>query len=102
MNKSDLRTGMLVTLRNNNTYYVMLDTGLTRYYLNDVLVHRVGHETGWLSLMNYNDDLTYYDDPGDPDEDRMWDIVQVDACSNAAYLFLPQGNYRTIWKREEE
>lgn len=104
MIKSDLRSGMLVTLRNGETYYVMLNTGLPGR-MNDVLVHRVGDDTGWMTLRNYAEDMTHHDDPDDifpatPEEDRMWDIVQVDACRFASDL-CTRKHYRTIWKREE-
>jgi len=107
MKKSDLRTGMLVTLRNKESYYVMLGTGLG-FTQDDVLVHRVGSDTGWMPLCQYDSDLLYHDDPNEilpsasEEDDRPWDIMQVDACREAAYLFQPSNHYRTIWKREEE
>lgn len=106
MNKSNLRTGMLVRLRNHETYYVMLGTGFQWPDQHDVLVHRVGNDTGWMPLSCYAADLTFHDDSPDalfphPSEaDREWDIMQVYACREAAYLFQPN-HYRTIWTREE-
>lgn len=106
MKKSDLRTGMIVSLRNGESYYVMLNTGFTWHDQNDVLVHKVVYETGWMPLCQYNEDLTYHDDPdsilpsASEEEDRLWDIVQVDACREAVYLFQPN-HYHTIWTREE-
>lgn len=102
MNKSDLRSGMLVTLRNNETYYVMLNTGLWGR-MNDVLCHKVGDDTGWMPLSDYAEDLTHHDDPdaifpNTPEEDRMWDIVQVAMCSTASAL-CTRKHYKTIWTR---
>lgn len=113
MKKSDLRTGMLVTLRNKNSYYVMLNTGISGNQA-DVLIHKVGNDIGWMPLCQYDSDLLYHDDPYEifpsaselvypcPEDDRLWDIMQVDACREAVYLFQPSNHYRTIWKREEE
>ena len=107
MKKSDLRTGMIVTLRNKESYYVMLNTGLSGNQA-DVLVHKVGNCTGWMPVCQYDDDLLYHDDPdgifpsASEEDDRPWDIMQVNACREAAYLFLPSNHYRPIWKREEE
>ena len=106
MNKSDLRTGMHVTLRNDNTYYVMLCTGLSGEQEN-VLVHKVGYDTGWMPLSQYDKDMRFHDIPDGPlpqaseEDDRQWDIMKVDACRQAADLFMKQDRYRTIWKREE-
>jgi len=101
MNKSDLRSGMLVTLRNENTYYVMLNTGLAGNQ-GDVLIHKISDLTGWMPLRNYDDDMRYHDNPDLPfpnteDKDRSWDIVQVDATTYASYLCERQ-YYKTIWK----
>lgn len=106
MKKSDLHTGMIVTLRNGESYYVMLNTGFTWSDQQDVLVHKVLHETGWMPLARYTDDLDYHDDPdsffpsSSEEDDKLWDIVQVDACREAVYLFQAN-NYHTIWTREE-
>lgn len=107
MNKSDLRTGMRVTLRNCESYYVMLNTGL-RGEQENVLIHKIGKDTGWLPLNRYADDMSYHDDddddpifPHDPEYDKCWDIVKVDAVDEAAYLTMVC-NYRTVWERKEK
>ena len=105
MNKSDLRTGMLVTLRNDESYYVMLDTGLFGDQ-EGVMVHRIGQDTGWLSLRDYADDLTHHSDPNDifpftPEEDRMWDIVLIEGVRLACELYDTR-KYKTIWERNDE
>ena len=104
MKKSDLRSGMLVTLRNSETYYVMLNTGMLGSQA-DVLVHKVGHDTGWMSLRDYAEDMTHHDDPdaifpNTPEEDQMWDIMKVEATTHAGYLCMSH-YYKTIWTREE-
>lgn len=104
MKKSNLRSGMLVTLRNGETYYVMLNTGLLGNQEN-VLVNKVGHNTGWMSLRDYAEDMTNHDDPDSifpstPEEDRLWDIMKVEATVGAGYLCM-RHYYKTIWTREE-
>ena len=104
MKKSDLRSGMLVTLRNSETYYVMLNTGLPGDQA-DVLIHKVGHDTGWMSLRCYDEDMTHHDDPDcifplTHEEDRMWDIMKVESTAAAGYLCM-RHYYRTVWERKE-
>lgn len=106
MKKSDLRTGMLVTIRNGDNYYVTLNTGLGGKQEN-VLVHKVGKDTGCLSLRCYDVNLLFHDiDDGilplnSEEDDREWDIVKVEACSWAASLYCPN-QYRVVWERSDE
>ena len=110
MTKGDLRSGMLVTLRNNENYYVMLNTGLSGDQA-DVLVHRItDDDTGWMSLRTYCEDMTYHDDDPDdifadilapnPEMDRQWDIVKVSAPINACDI-CTRKHYKTIWERND-
>lgn len=103
MTKSDLRTGMRVTLRNGESYYVLLNTGLLG--MNDVLVHRLSEDTGCVTLRKYAEDLTHHDDPDDifpntPEEDRMLDIVKVSGTCHPSLLCNGK-KYRVIWERED-
>lgn len=106
MKKSDLRTGMLVTLRNKESYYVMLNTGLGREQEN-VLVHKVGKDTGWMPLSGYDEDMFFHDEPDDiipsafEEDHREWDIVRVYGCTEAAWLYCRE-TYKLVWEREEE
>ena len=107
MKKSDLRTGMLVTLRNNIPYYVMLNTGMVADQDN-VIVHKYGRDdVGWMPLCDYDDDLCFHDrpdgifPPNTPEEDRLWDIIKVECVSCASALFTGT-HYKTIWEREED
>lgn len=104
MNKADLRSGMIVTLRNGDPYMVLLGTGMTGN-MEDVLIHKVGNDIGWMPLCEYADDLTFHDSdedflPSTPEEDLEWDIIRVEAAREAAYIGLRK-HYRTIWEREE-
>lgn len=107
MKKSDLRTGMRVTLRNGETYYVMLNTGLSSNQ-GDVLIHKVGHDTGWMPLCQYDDDMLFHDDPdsgflfdlSEENEEREWDIMKVETVRMASSLSVPS-HYKTAWTLEE-
>ena len=111
MQKSELKTGMLVTLRNKEQYYVMLNTGLC-YKANDILLKRYGKtEMGWMPLAEYTDTLEFCSGPDDifaevlPFEtthemDRQWDIVQVASVFEPTDLCIPD-RYKPIWTREE-
>lgn len=64
MKKSDLRTGMMVTLRNGTNHMVFKD--VCTYYTTErnkstgVIVNE--KELSWLSLDKYNEDMTFADD----------------------------------------
>lgn len=106
MNKSDLRTGMMVTLRNGGTFYILLNTGMLGE-MNDVLVRRSGNDMGWMPLRNYSEDLRHHDAPGHifdedllPDEtDRDWDIMEVYAVKAPCYIGI-RSRYKLHWKRD--
>lgn len=103
--KSDLRTGMYVTLRNGESYYVMLNTGLKQ---GDILIHKCGQLMDWMPLKNYDDNLRYHDDPDDvltdilgpatPEEQAEWDIIKVQAPPNVLHICTGI-DYNTIWER---
>ena len=103
MKKSELRTGMRVTLRNNETYYVMLKAGRIKGQ-EDFLIHKVGRETGWMPLWMYSEDnLTFHDSdedilPSDTILDAEWDIMKVETFNGATEMFMPS-HYKTIWER---
>lgn len=108
MKVSDIRTGMRVTLRNGETYYAMLNTGVSgvgRFDGNNILVHKVGTETGWMPLDAYDDNLEYHDNADDDfdsdwgDPESNWDIVKVEAADMPTHLFCSRC-YKTIWERK--
>ena len=81
MKKSDLKTGMVVELRNENKYLVMNDSILNL--------------DGWDKMSNYEDDLT----------SRAFDsldILKVYETSGGSFknMFL-NSNLTLIWEREE-
>ena len=108
MKASDIRTGMRVTLRNGETYYAMLNTGckgVGRFDGDNVLVHKVGKETGWMPLDYYNDSLEYHDldedfpEPFSSSDEAEWDIVKIETVDYSVELFCAD-SYHTIWERE--
>lgn len=97
MNKSDLKTGMIVVTRNGDEFMVMLNVE----YCNSVLAPNViVSKSGWMPLCKYSDDLKLHID----DESEL-DIVAIYSPSRAASLYrkdLSDDFYWTcIWKREE-
>ena len=81
MKKSDLKTGMVVELRNKNKYLVMNDS--------------MSNLDGWDKMSNYEDDLT----------SRAFDsldILKVYETSGGSFksMFL-NSNLTLIWEREE-
>ena len=105
MKKSDLRSGMLVTLRNNKAYYVMLNTCFVGDQA-DVLVRRCADgENNFMPLYEYDEDMTFHEDPDHvfpnaPEKDREWDIMKVEVTTTAVYLCMHH-YYKVIWEREE-
>lgn len=57
MNKTDLRTGMIVTTRNNNKYVVLLDIAHGSVDRESLFVS-IESNPRWHKFDDYNDDLT--------------------------------------------
>ena len=83
---------MIVTLRNGEYYYVMLNA-THPVPGSDILVHRYGNSIGWMPLSNYDDDMHYHDDPdgvfppGTQEEQANWDIVKVEKANDILWMF---------------
>lgn len=103
MKKSDLKTGMIVTLRNEQEYMVFLDAQSTYTKNNgaiDLLVN--GQKHIWNRLDYYNDDLIYDEDALD-DADN-YDIVKVEIpCHPYALMNInyEPHNRKLLWVRPE-
>jgi hypothetical protein len=94
MLKKDLKTGMVVELRNGDKYLVMLNPETEGREL-------ISFESGWMPLSKWFDNLIFYN------SDNDWDIVKV--YSFGDYICrLFDDNYDTesllmlIWERNEE
>ena len=97
MKKKDLKTGMVVKLRNGNLYEVMLGVEIDTE--KDILRGIRGINGRWLYLWDYNDDL--YDVKGKAFE--KFDIMEVykpKYYSSRLDDFL--NDYELLWKREQE
>ena len=95
MTKSELRTGMIVTLRNGDRYMVF--RGIQTNYTNeDVLV--CPDETGWTRLESYNEDMTQKENRND-----LFDIMEVWEADYPLYFMSSnkEDHYFLIWEREE-
>lgn len=82
MKKSDLRTGMKVTLRNGDNYIVLLNAKHKYSDNKNILVGCHNYDScDWVILDNYNEDLT------NNKENKSFDIVKVEECEHLGYLF---------------
>ena len=95
MQKSDLKTGMLLEFSNGNFGIVLKDTEK-----GDVIAsERAMSERIWGELSSFNEDLTYHSTKA-----SYFDIVKVYSCSKATCEMLSFENpymLRTlIWERK--
>ena len=89
MDKRNLKTGMVVTLRNGERLMVLRETCLDT----DILLS----ESGFMFLDEYTSALH------DEDGDSMWDIVKVSAPEKPGQLITDRWYaQRTIWERPKE
>lgn len=89
MKKSDLKTGMRVTLRNGGEYIVLLNS--THEYRDILAGLAVG---GFERLDHYNDDLVRKDGRGE------WEIERIEATIYPQDTVTDRvDNWETIYKR---
>lgn len=94
MKKSDLKTGMRVTLRSGRIFIVLLNFQHAYDKSTDVLVSP--DSSAWNLLDYYSDDLKHRDYSLD-------DIVKVEIPEHVYAVFgIGEKKYTTIWKRENE
>lgn len=96
MNKFNLRTGHVVTLRNGETYMVFRNC----MYHNgkDVLVNK---HNSWFRLSDFKDDLTFDDNTAYSNYTRDWDIMKVETTLHPYALVEDYGKGKVIWERQE-
>lgn len=99
MTKSDLKTGYIVTLRDEKEYIVILnpETCYTNKGLSakqGILLRDTQH---WDDLSNYNEDLTHFDF-------SFRDIIKIEKAPHP-YAFIDlnydKGNRKLLWERKE-
>jgi hypothetical protein len=99
MNKSDLKTGMMVVTRNGGEYMVMRNIEYRNSTGRIIAPNIIISESGWMSLYRYSDDLKSMSN-GDE-----FDIVAVFLplmTPSLCHKDLSDDYYwRCIWKREE-
>lgn len=95
MKKTDLKTGMLVQLRNGNIYLV----------INDVLIDT----KGFIPLAHYDDDFnyTFVDSPPsrNPLKNKELDIIKISHVITVPYVSRWNEhniNHYLKWEREED
>lgn len=100
MTKSELKTGMVVTLANGNNCMVFKDISTGHISSADVLVD-VDDKATWLKLSNYNEDMTHKDICC-----KRYNIVEVVQIEHPYNLIKPNragySNRKLLWKRPEK
>jgi hypothetical protein len=109
MNKSDLKTGMRVVLRNGSILTVVRESmeAFEGYFGRDkdlqqgFLVNPKENSHSWSLLSDYSEHL--FSDAGSLGEDQEeYDIVEVLIPYHPYDIFYDYKNYKSIWKRESE
>lgn len=96
MNKSDLKTGMVVETNNGERHIVLLDADDAERNLIDI------DKSGWMRLNNYDKDLKYRGD-----EDNEWSIKKVYSVGvHIGHIFGDKDwamkHAKVIWERCEK
>lgn len=107
MKKSDLKTGMIVTIRDGCEYVVFLNSVsvYTTQKPCDILLSPNGEISRWNRLDYYNEDLTYDRENMDfEDEAAEFDIMKIELAPHP-YAFV-SGNHKKderklLWEREK-
>lgn len=88
MKKSDLKTGMVVELRDGTMCMVLLDTPCGDVFVN---------VNGWSDMNSYDDDWRCF-----PLIYRGFDIIRVYSAESAYQMvFSRWGDMKMIWERKE-
>ena len=113
MKVSDLKTGMICTLRNGIEYIVLRDFATFSSESNDYIrcKHVLWNKDGMMSLTHYNDDLEYLSFRGHHEsydcdkglKDRSLDIMEVYlGCDFIEFYHKQDGHGKILWRRENE
>lgn len=106
MTKNDLKTGMFVKITDGRIYFVLRDTGMneTNTTAKDILINitnikynDLSRIHGWLSLDNYNEDLTFHT------QDSFEDIFNIEEVYRAVSVveIADIDAYVKIWDRDK-
>ena len=96
MTKSELKTGMIVTLANGKEYMVYKDVGYVGAETKDVCIE-ISSSPSWLKLDNYNEDMTM------PSYSAL-DIIQVIKSPHPYALLIPnfeKERREIIWTKKK-
>lgn len=92
MVKSDLRTGMRVTIKDGGVFIVMLNTDSIYSASGDILT---SINNGYLELSDYKQDLTFYNS-----NFSKYDIVKIENIAHINFIFDSNPEYKVVWERE--
>jgi hypothetical protein len=101
MKKSELKTNMLVKTRAGK--FLLVKTNVFFLSPDKCLIDILVDDDRWISLDNYNEDLTCVDSLS-PTIRRDFEIIEVYIPTPVAYRHgneFDLSNYRIIWKQEE-
>lgn len=100
MTKADLRTGMIVTLRNGDEYMVYRNTVSTwtnEHQFGVDCIVEITNKHEWQDLSNeFTDRLT-------STHNRKWDIIKIEEASHPFAFISPdyeRDKRRVLWKRD--
>lgn len=97
MKLSELKTGMIVTLRNGNEYVVFRDSVNYSLYYNKTDFVFVNGKGGWIDAKSYDENMKYL-------RDKNYDVVKVELSSHP-YGFMDinycKADRATIWMENE-
>lgn len=92
MQKSDLKTGMVVQVRNGDKYLVLLDNP------DEPNMNLIGFDGGFLQLVTYDDDMIAQS------KYRAFDIMSVYTLQSSIQNLLTKSHlqYKLLWERKKE
>lgn len=108
MKKSDIKNGMHVITKGGEEYIIINDVYAPKQIDDNhtANVIMINLDCGWMNFDQYDNDLRFYDNPQDIDEDDwQYDIEEVYVPKYYAYTFSSvrdknhQDDFIRLWKR---
>ena len=108
MKKDDLSTGMVLTMRNGDSFIALLECDDSDYPKDLLICLEDGEQFTAMALEEYDDTLTYVGEGFKWDLDSEFDITKVsvvDFVGDVFREFFGTGNteeLKVIWEREDD
>lgn len=97
MKKSDLKTGMRVTTRDERQYIILLDAEQAYSGDRDIMVDPEDNSHNWNLLLYYTEDLLCK-----TRKDSEFDIMRVEIPKHPYDIFYDYSGFKLLWERIEE